>query len=195
MDDPTTVYRLYNHADTLLYIGIARNWPSRMTQHASDKPWWPDVRRVTTELHPTRKKALDVERDAIVTERPQHNVVHNGTKKPRIEREESAKPSYKPSYGMPLRRGQVVALGHRNGDCPVGLIESADEEWVSITKYSWLTERFTLPTVALRIEDCERIQWADWHVADDGISEFQMDRLANFQTAWDRSHQTPMVPS
>jgi predicted GIY-YIG superfamily endonuclease len=82
----TTLYRFYNTADELLYVGISEKGPERWKAHRKDKPWWTDVARTTTEHYDTRTEALDAERAAIIAEHPKHNVVHN--------RPPSPKPSY-----------------------------------------------------------------------------------------------------
>lgn len=186
MDDKTTLYRLYDHQDRLLYIGIARSWPSRMTQHAADKTWWKDVHRVAVEEHSSRPAALEAERSAIGSEAPLHNVVHNSkTAKPLVTQASEAPV---PSYGTPLRRGQVVALGLDGGDCPVGLVEGADEEWVSITLISWIIGMFDGNTIAVRIADVRRMLWADWGTQRNGRPEFDVEPLGRFQTAWKEQH-------
>ena len=44
-DEPTAVYRFYDEADRLLYVGISRNPAARWAQHAVEKKWWPRVDR------------------------------------------------------------------------------------------------------------------------------------------------------
>lgn len=72
--DSTTLYRLHDAADALLYIGIAGNPGRRFQQHRGDKPWWGEVARVILEHHPTRAAALAAELHAIRTEHPRHNI-------------------------------------------------------------------------------------------------------------------------
>ncbi|MDP4501032.1 GIY-YIG nuclease family protein [Nonomuraea turcica] len=74
MTDPTTLYRLYDAADQLLYVGIGGNPGRRFEQHRSGKPWWGKVARVTLEHHPTRESALAAEVVAIQVERPRYNI-------------------------------------------------------------------------------------------------------------------------
>lgn len=74
---PTTVYRLFDTAGTLLYVGIAGNPGRRFEQHAGDKPWWGSVANLTLEHHLTREAATIAERDAIIAEKPLYNVMHN----------------------------------------------------------------------------------------------------------------------
>lgn len=51
-----------------------------MAQHASEKPWWPEVERVEVELLGTitHTQARTIERQVILTERPRYNLEHNG---------------------------------------------------------------------------------------------------------------------
>ena len=68
----TAVYRFYDNADVLLYVGVADVPEVRWKGHA-DKDWWPDVARKETEWHPDRDAAEIAEAYAIRDERPVHN--------------------------------------------------------------------------------------------------------------------------
>lgn len=70
----TTLYRLFDAAGVLLYVGIGGNPGRRFEQHRGDKLWWGQVARVTLEHHPTREAALAAELDAIQIEHPRHNI-------------------------------------------------------------------------------------------------------------------------
>lgn len=72
----TTLYRLYDDAGDLLYVGIAGNPGRRFEQHAKDKPWWSEVASIDLEHHPDRTAAMEAERAAIQAEHPPHNIVH-----------------------------------------------------------------------------------------------------------------------
>ncbi len=72
----TTLYRFFDSDDRLLYVGIAGNPGRRWTRHAADKLWWGEVKRAEMAHFHSRQEALDAERDAIISERPIHNVVH-----------------------------------------------------------------------------------------------------------------------
>jgi DNA-directed RNA polymerase subunit RPC12/RpoP/predicted GIY-YIG superfamily endonuclease len=72
---PTSLYRLFNKAGELLYIGIAGNVGRRMGEH-SEKPWWLEVASITVEHHPRRILAELAEREAIKAEHPRYNVQH-----------------------------------------------------------------------------------------------------------------------
>ncbi|MEV4861462.1 type II toxin-antitoxin system prevent-host-death family antitoxin [Streptomyces ossamyceticus] len=70
---PTALYRLYDAAERLLYVGISTQPETRWTQHAADKPWWSLVRRRTVEWHPDREAAEKAERSAVQAEEPLYN--------------------------------------------------------------------------------------------------------------------------
>lgn len=86
MSEPTTLYRAYNDIGDLLYIGIGRSWARRWMQHSERSPFYVDVAQLRFETYPTRGEALEAERAAIQTERPLHNVVHNGARSVRRRR-------------------------------------------------------------------------------------------------------------
>lgn len=77
MSRSCTLYRHFDAADELLYVGIAFEPAARRRQHAADKLWWLEVARTSYEHHPTREAALQAEAAAIRAERPRWNVVHN----------------------------------------------------------------------------------------------------------------------
>jgi len=82
VSERTAVYRLYDAADVLLYIGVAKNFGLRWAQHASAKPWWPEVQRQTVNWYPDRPAAEAAEKEAIRAESPRHNVIHTPRKYP-----------------------------------------------------------------------------------------------------------------
>lgn len=70
---PTALYRLFDEAGNLLYIGITGNPRVRFDQHALDKPWWPQVARSQVHWHGTRAEAEAIETQLIRRETPPHN--------------------------------------------------------------------------------------------------------------------------
>lgn len=70
---PTTLYRFFDQAGALLYVGVAANPLARLNQHAIEKLWIDDVSTITLEHFDTRRAALDAEHAAIRIERPRHN--------------------------------------------------------------------------------------------------------------------------
>ena len=75
--EPTHLYRWYGEGDTLLYVGISRSALKRAMEHATEKDWWLGVTHSTVKLYPSRSAALKAEEEAIKSERPRHNIVHN----------------------------------------------------------------------------------------------------------------------
>ncbi|MFE9391643.1 GIY-YIG nuclease family protein [Streptomyces sp. NPDC006784] len=72
---PTALYRLFDRAGRLLYVGVAFDPAARWQSHARDKAWWDDVVERRIEWHPTRTEALTAEVQAIKHESPAYNVV------------------------------------------------------------------------------------------------------------------------
>lgn len=78
----TALYRLYDEAGVLLYIGISHQPDVRFEQHSKVKEWWPQVVRREVEWFDDRPSAAASEADAIRSEDPEHN----GTYSPRRDR-------------------------------------------------------------------------------------------------------------
>ncbi|MFE7947388.1 GIY-YIG nuclease family protein [Streptomyces sp. NPDC057426] len=76
-DGPTTLYRMYDQADRLLYIGITCNTSQRWDSHRALSPWWPLVARKELTVYPDRRAALVAETAAIGAEAPSYNVSSN----------------------------------------------------------------------------------------------------------------------
>lgn len=70
---PTHVYRLYDQADRLLYVGVTLNLESRIASHISGMPWGGDIHRIEVKEYPNRVLAEAAERAAIDSESPIHN--------------------------------------------------------------------------------------------------------------------------
>ncbi len=70
------LYRFYDHAGELLYIGITKDPSTRWARHSEDKKWWHEVQRIAIQTMPDRESALKAEREAIKAEKPRYNIVH-----------------------------------------------------------------------------------------------------------------------
>lgn len=81
MSRPTALYRLFDAAGRLLYIGIAVSPRTRWYAHREEKSWWPEVARETIEWFPSRVQAESAEKAAIKTEAPMYNVTHSLNRK------------------------------------------------------------------------------------------------------------------
>ena len=75
----TALYRWYDDADLLLYVGISGNLGSRTKGHVKGSSWMEFVARSTVERHPRRSVALGAEEAAIKAEHPIFNFQHNNT--------------------------------------------------------------------------------------------------------------------
>ena len=74
----TALYRAWNQAGELLYVGIAKEGASRWRGHAAQSDFYPHVAHLTIEWCATRAEARARERRAIEIEHPLWNVVYNG---------------------------------------------------------------------------------------------------------------------
>ncbi|PAX89587.1 hypothetical protein CLM85_32305 [Streptomyces albidoflavus] len=73
----TAVYRIYNSADELLYVGITNDLIVRWTGHRSDKPWWrTEAHRYEVAWFPNRSAAAAEEKQAILKEAPRYNSLY-----------------------------------------------------------------------------------------------------------------------
>lgn len=68
------VYRMYDHAGRLLYVGCTTNLLNRIRAHITGSRWWPTVARWTYEPYAEQIEAFNAEARAIVAERPFFNV-------------------------------------------------------------------------------------------------------------------------
>lgn len=80
MIDNTTLYRIYGHDDSLLYIGISGNPGRRFKEHQGNQPWWGEASNASFEHFETRLEAEQAEPLAIQSEFPKYNKVHNGSR-------------------------------------------------------------------------------------------------------------------
>lgn len=70
----TTLYRAFNQAGRLLYVGVTDNLAQRKEAHRCSSPWAKLAERWTTEAFATRAAALAAERAAIRSEHPIYNI-------------------------------------------------------------------------------------------------------------------------
>jgi prophage regulatory protein len=69
----TALYRFFDDADNLLYVGISDKPAARRESHTRTE-WWPAVHRSTVEWVAGRDEALRLEAHAIRDEKPLHNI-------------------------------------------------------------------------------------------------------------------------
>lgn len=100
---PQALYRFFDQAGDLLYVGISANPAGRWGQHRHDKPWWSEVATVGIEEFPSRPAVEDAERRAIRSERPRYNVMHHPDRAPR----QICRPAQRVHVSVRLRSGLV----------------------------------------------------------------------------------------
>lgn len=93
MGDTTTLYRIYDAQDRLLYVGISGGSFIRLGQHGDSAAWAHYATKITLERYPTREEAKQAESKAIQSEDPVWNV-----------------------RGRPIERSLRWAAAYPNGD-------------------------------------------------------------------------------
>lgn len=71
------VYRLFDEAGTLLYVGVTKDVSRRFVEHRCERPWWFMVRSTTIQRFDDQAAAEVAEREAIETEGPIYNISHS----------------------------------------------------------------------------------------------------------------------
>jgi len=77
----TNLYRHFNAAGELLYVGISLHAMQRMRHHEANSHWFDDVETMKVETFDDRRSAMRAERDAIKSECPKFNKTHANKKK------------------------------------------------------------------------------------------------------------------
>lgn len=70
----TALYRHFDAAGALLYVGISLNSIQRTAQHKHGARWFEQIAHITIEWHSARETALTAEAIAIAKERPKWNI-------------------------------------------------------------------------------------------------------------------------
>ena len=75
---PTHLYRLFDHAGRLIYIGISTDPSKRLERHKSTQPWADEIARLQVgQVFEARDAAEEAEKIAIQRESPTYNKVHS----------------------------------------------------------------------------------------------------------------------
>jgi excinuclease UvrABC nuclease subunit len=71
----TSLYRCYDRAHRLLYVGISYNAFKRLRAHKRNTAWAAKAKLITIRHYQTRAAAARAEARAVLLERPRHNVI------------------------------------------------------------------------------------------------------------------------
>lgn len=80
-DEQYVLYRHYNEAGELLYVGVSSRVMRRTREHEKNSAWFGDTFKISIERFPNRDHLLEAEKQAIKNERPKYNIVHNRDRK------------------------------------------------------------------------------------------------------------------
>ena len=75
-DDGCSVYRIYDAAGELMYVGVTKRGHKRQTEHVAHKRWADEMAETQWEHYPTREEALHREAHLIRTHHPRYNKIH-----------------------------------------------------------------------------------------------------------------------
>lgn len=115
-DTPTTLYRLFDAAGDLLYVGISTRPMQRVREHSKGQTWWTEVASQTFEHFPTRPEAATAELAAIRTENPRYNVAGAKVSPMQAQRERSWKRllTLKPSCADLVTLATIIGRSDRS---------------------------------------------------------------------------------
>lgn len=121
------LYRFYDDAEELLYVGASADLITRMAQHSQEKPWWGDVADVKVQHFDTFDELVAAESHAIKAEKPLHNVIHNDVPMPWVSkprRERGSGSFYQRADGMWVGRVELPSV---NGKRKYKIVKSRDQ--------------------------------------------------------------------
>ncbi|MFF0166774.1 GntR family transcriptional regulator [Streptomyces prasinus] len=152
----SALYRLYDSAGILLYVGISHYPDVRLKEHAGDKLWWHHVARHEISWLDSREEALAAEAKAMLEERPLYNGYHHlGRGWPQKAREYDAtaeRTAVREGMRAALERGDYKR-GTRLQGAPVGrqfgvsalIAHLALHELVDEGLLTWRNRHFRVP--------------------------------------------------
>lgn len=130
------LYRHFNSAGRLLYVGISCRVLSRTREHIKSAKWSDEIARIDIEHYSSREAVVAAEKSAIIAERPLFNIVHNkhvrGQKAPSRELVEKPvaviKPNRKQSFS-------IKRADHALDCCNIDELDELDDD--SQLAYVW----------------------------------------------------------
>lgn len=74
--DPSAVYRIYNTAGDLIYVGMSYDPDVRVRVQRREKVWGHEISRHEVDWHPNRAASQRAEEQLIKERQPRYNVTH-----------------------------------------------------------------------------------------------------------------------
>lgn len=99
------LYRHFDNAGALLYVGISNNPYKRIGDHKRLSDWFDNVANITLESYPTRNAVRWAEQDAIYIEKPIHNIQGISDSRKRAPNNPEIDPS---SVSLTLEQSDVI---------------------------------------------------------------------------------------
>lgn len=128
-DQPQVLYRMFDEAGALLYVGVSMNVAQRFAAHRAVKDWWGDIRQITLEHHAARNDVLQAETLAIRTELPRYNLADSVRN--RTLTVVNASPDVRLS-AMELAEARVVAAVQQVRALEAEIVDARTEERAAI---------------------------------------------------------------
>jgi prevent-host-death family protein len=151
----TALYRLYDEAGTLLYIGISHQPEVRFEQHSKSKEWWPHVARREVEWFNDRPTAAKAEEEAIRSEDPEHNGTYSPRRSRKSIRHVVAVDGVE-EISLTLARSKLTSLVRKaEAGTPIALLNYGrrDAVIVSPAKYQEIMENRRIVEALRRLPD------------------------------------------
>lgn len=106
------LYRFYDEAFDLLYVGQSGDAFGRLLQHVQRQPWADEVASWQRDpvVYGSQWAVREAERLAIATEWPRYNVVHNGGNPHRVDPRRLRRPGARRVRGVGRWQRRVVAV-------------------------------------------------------------------------------------
>lgn len=70
---PSTLYKMFDDAGRLVYVGITSQDFTRIREHARLRSWWGSITRIELEHHASFLAASERERELVKSEHPLYN--------------------------------------------------------------------------------------------------------------------------
>jgi len=187
--ETTALYRHFNSAGDLLYVGISKSAVARLGQHMHGSSWAHEISRVEIEHLPSRAEALAAEKAAIRSELPIWNKIHNRPAEGPLVR--SSRELMRASQGLPLVGKRLLALCLTRTDLNSPISIDAEEFIQSFSRYR--DDRAVYRDLRAAAESLDRgfttlrcgreMKWAAAeYLPGEAIVEFSGDLISHLET-------------